>query len=384
VEEAMSARGRLGFFAPYLWPSFSGGSIEFAGGAEVQQAALVRGLTARGFEVAVATCDYGQGARVEREGIVFHATHPPFSGLPVLRFFHPRLTGNLRALLATRAEVFYARASGFPAGLAFDVARATRAGFVFGAAHDHDALRSMPLVELARDRWWYARAVRGADAVIAQTVWQQEAFRREWGRESLVIPNLTEIPPGTADPSGSGPVLWLSTYKDAKRPDWVVELARRFPRQRFVMAGVVPPPPLTSAAFDATRAAAASLPNLEVRGHLDRAELGAFLSEGSLFLHTSPVEGFPNTLLEAWACGLPTLSVVDPDGRVAVEQLGEVAPDLESMASALERWMGDPARRASTGRRAREYVERHHAPGAVVERVAQVMDGVVARVRARR
>jgi hypothetical protein len=31
------------FFAPYLWPAFSEGQIEFAGGAETQQAALARG-----------------------------------------------------------------------------------------------------------------------------------------------------------------------------------------------------------------------------------------------------------------------------------------------------------------------------------------------------
>ncbi|HTO92082.1 MAG TPA: glycosyltransferase, partial [Candidatus Sulfotelmatobacter sp.] len=129
----MTGRGRICFFAPYLWPSFSDWPIEFAGGAEVQQAALTRGLVARGFELVVATCDYGQGHRVEREGITFIATHPPFAGLPVLRFFHPRLTGNLRALLESRAEVFYARASGMQAGLACDVARWTRAGFVFGA-----------------------------------------------------------------------------------------------------------------------------------------------------------------------------------------------------------------------------------------------------------
>ena len=373
----MSGRGRVCFFAPYLWPSFSDGAIEFAGGAEVQQAALARGLAARGFEVSVATCDYGQGRRVEESGITFHATHPPFSGLPVLRFFHPRLSGNLRALLASRAQVFYERGSGMQAGLAHDVARATGAKFVFAAAHDHDARRDMPLVELARDRWWYARAIRGADAVIAQTAVQQALFRSEWGRESTVIPNLVETFGVPADAGGSGAVLWLSTYKDAKRPELVVDLARRLPGIRFRMAGVIPPPPLTAEVFERTLGAAASVPNLEVRGHLGRGELGAFFASGSLFLHTSPAEGFPNTLLEAWAHGLPSLSVVDPDGIVARESLGQVAAGTEAMAVAVTEWMGDAARRREAGGRARRYVERAHGSEPIVERVATVLERVV-------
>src|SRR5580765_5928098 len=291
-EAVVNGRGRVCFFAPYLWPAFSQGQIEFAGGAETQQAALARGLVARGFEVAVATCDYGQGRRVEREGITFHATHPPFAGIPVVRFFHPRLSGNLRALLAAKAAVLYQRGAGLQAGIAFDVERSTRAAFVFGSAHDTNAQAEMPLLHNPRDRWWVARAVRGADAIIAQTRVQQDLFRRSWGRESFVIPNLVELPRSTANAGAGGAVVWLSTYKEYKRPLWVVELARRMPSVRFIMAGIIPPTPLTPEVYERTREAARSLPNLEVRGHLAQHRLADFFSSGALLLHTSPLEGF--------------------------------------------------------------------------------------------
>lgn len=377
------ARGRICFFASYLWPAFEPG-IEFAGGAEVQQAALARGLTRLGFDITVATCNYGQGRRIEREGIHFLATHPPASGLPVLRFFHPRLTGNVRALLAARADVIYVRGAGFQLGLAYDVARATGAGLVFAAAHDDDADRKLPLLQIPRDRWWAARAIRGADAVIAQTHVQAERFRREWGRDSVVIPNLVDAPANAVDPGQKSDVLWLSTYKEAKRPDDVVVLARRLPDIRFRMAGVIPPPPLTSAVFERIRDAAQELPNLEVRGHLPREALHAFLAGGGLFLHTSPAEGFPNTLLEAWAHGLPSVSRVDPESMSSRHALGTVAEDLDAMEAAIRRWSADPAGRREAGARARAVVLRDHAAAAVVERVAQVLDAVRAKTRARR
>jgi glycosyltransferase involved in cell wall biosynthesis len=376
-----SGRIRVCFFAPYLWPSFSDGRIEFAGGAERQQAVIARGLAARNFDVSVATCDFGQGRRVVKDGITFHATHPPFAGLPLLRFFHPRLTGNLRALFAAQADVFYARGAGFPAGIASDVARVTRAAFVFAGAHDTDAQAALPLVPNPRDRWWAARAIRGADAIIAQTRTQQGLFRDTWQRDSTVIPNLVELPQVTLDAGQGNAVLWISTYKDSKRPEWVVELARRMPSVRFRMAGVIPPPPLPATVYDRVRDAARALPNLEVQGHLDHRDLAAFLSSGGVFLHTSPLEGFPNTMLESWAHGVPTISMVDPDGMVARDDLGEVVKDLSSMEQAVAHWIADPERRHAAGVRARAAMERDHSPAAIVERIAGVLASAAQKAR---
>lgn len=377
------SRGRICFHAQYAWPLLAPG-VEFTGGAEVQQVALARGLVRRGFDVHLVTCDYGQPARAEVDGIVAHRAFRPRAGAPVLRFFHPRLTRSVAALAAADAEVYYVRGGGFVAGLTADLARLRRAAFVLGAAHDHDARRSLPLLGNPRDRWWYRRALRGADAVVAQTEAQRALFAAEFGRASEVIPNLVEAPPAPADAGAGDAVVWLATYKPAKRPEWFVEMARRLPHRRFVMCGVIPIPPLTRAAWDAARAAAATQPNLEVRGFVDPARRGELFRDAGLLVHTSPVEGFPNTVLEAWAHGIPSVSVVDPDGVVTREGLGAVAGDPAALAAAVERLMADPAARRAAGARARAHVAAHHAPDLVLDRYAALLDRVVGAVRARR
>jgi glycosyltransferase involved in cell wall biosynthesis len=378
------SRGRVCIFAPYLWPLFSDEAVPaIVGGAEVQQAAIARGLVARGFEVRVATCDFGQGRTATREGITFHATHTPFGGVRVLRFFHPRVTGSLRALRAADADLYYVRVAGFPAGLAAGFAGWARRAFVFSAAHDFDAGSDLRYLPQRRARWAYRRAIRGAGAIIAQTETQRDLFRANWGREAEVIPNLVELPDTHAEAGRDGPILWLATYKASKRPEWVADLARRLPQWRFEMAGVIPPPPLTGELFEQARRAAATLPNLTVQGTVGRTQVPALLDRAALLVQTSPAEGFSNTLLEAWAHALPTLSVVDPDGVIARERLGDSATDPATLALAVDRWMRDPAARREAGQRARAYVEARHSASSVVDRLAAVFDREIARARRR-
>src|SRR5205814_3013910 len=134
-----------------------------------------------------------------------------------------------------------------------ETARARGAAFVLGAAHDHDARRSLPLLGRPLDRWWVRRAIRGARVVLSQTEAQRRSFAAEMGIASEVVPNLVEIPAAPVDAGRDEAVVWLATYKPAKRPEWLVALARRLPQQRFVMCGVIPIPPESRDTWEATR-----------------------------------------------------------------------------------------------------------------------------------
>lgn len=382
--DAMSAsRGRVCFHVPYLYPLVSGGAVGYAGGMEVQQWLLARGLAREGFEVSVVTCDYGQPPRVTHDGVTYLRSFPPHAGLPVVRFLHPRLSRTVAALHAARADVYFMQGSGLLAGVTRDVAHTRRRPFVFLAAHDWDTLRSLPYQTRARERWWYTRALRGCDLRLAQTEWQRESLRREWGLESLLLRNPVELPAAIVDPGAGDTVVWLATYKAAKRPEWFVELARRLPALRFVMCGVIPEPPLGRECWDTARAAAHELPNLEVNGFLAHDHLIELFGAAALMVHTSPAEGFPNVFLEAWSYGLPSVTGVDPDGVIHEHAIGEVAETLEEFVDAVSRLMADPERRRAMGRRARAYVESQHAPAAVDARLATLLDTLVVNVRRR-
>jgi glycosyltransferase involved in cell wall biosynthesis len=366
-------------FAEFMYPVVSGGRVPFAGGIEVQLALMGRGLAKRGFDVSVVTCDYGQPDPFDAGGMTLHKAYPPAGGIPVLRFFHPRLTLGLSALWHADADVYMFRGAALWAGLVHAVARARGRRFVWLAAHDHDVQRELPDVHGPRDRWLVRRAIRGADAIVTQTRAQQERFRADWGLESTVIMNSVEIPPESemADHDARPSVVWLSTYKPAKHPEWFTRFAERHPDVPCRMAGVIPSAPLSDRCWQEARAVAARCPNLELLPTVPHERVGAFLRTSSLFAHSSTAEGFPNTFLEAWSHGLPTVTRFDPDGIIGAARLGACCAEYERWEAELERRLADGSLRRAEGARARAHVVAHHAPDVIHERLADVLRGVL-------
>ncbi len=379
-----SGRGRVCLYVPYLYPVVSGGRVPFAGGIEVQLSLLAKGLAARGFDVSVVTCDYGQPEGLVVDGVRMLRCHRPQDGLPVLRFFHPRLSTTLAALRRADADVYVVQGAGLYAGVVADAARAMGRRFVFIAGHDFDVRRDLPDVHGPRDRWWYRRGLAGASAIVVQTEAQRAALRASFGYDGVVIMNPVEIPDVVADPAAARRVAWVATYKASKRPEWFTRLAERHPELECAMVGVIPIPPLTDAEYRAAQAVGARCPNLAVHGPMPHERIVGFLRDTALFTHTSPAEGFPNAFLEAWSVGLPTVTCFDPDGIIARERLGERHETFEAWEDAVVRWMADPARRAEAGARARAYARREHGSGAIHDHFAELMDRMVARRRAGR
>ncbi|HKQ58284.1 MAG TPA: glycosyltransferase family 4 protein [Candidatus Eisenbacteria bacterium] len=378
------SRGRIALHVPDCYPIVSGGRIPLAGGIEVHALLLAIGLARRGFDVSVIACDYGQPDGLVVDGVRLIRTFRPRDGLRVLRFFHPRLSLTIGALRRADADVYVAQGAGMYAGLVCDVARAMRRPFVFMAAHEFDLQPTLPRIHGPRDRLWYRRALAGARSIVVQTERQRTLLRTSFGREGIVLMNPVDIPDQPADPAASRRVVWLATYKPSKRPEWFTRLAERHPELECVMGGVVPTPPLSEYDYQAALAVAGRCRNLEVNGTIPHERVGEFLRGAGLFAHSSPAEGFPNTFLEAWSCGLPTVTCFDPDGIIARERLGERQDTFEGWEAAVLRWIDDPPSRAEAGSRARTYARRVHGSGEILDRFADEMDRLVALRRGHR
>ena len=360
------------FVAVHIYPVLAGDPrIAFVGGAEVQQSVQMRALQRAGCRISVLTRDHGQAEVVDCDGIAVHRI-PDVGGrgLPGTRFVYPRMTDLVKALARLSPDVVFVQTAGEQVAAAALYARLFGKRFVYAGASDPDfALGPLPGMP-PQHAWLYRMGLRGAHEVVVQNMAQLQALRRHFGRDGHLIQNgyaEAGAQPGRFD----GHVLWAATVKQLKRPELFVELARRLPHRRFVMVGGPGLTPDAQSTFEAVSRAARALPNLVMTGHVPFRQVGAHFDGAALSVNTSDYEGLPNTFMQAWLRGIPTLSFVRPES--APGRSGTLAcPSLDAMVRQVERLLGDRTAWESASTACRRFFDEHHRLERAVERYLDV------------
>jgi glycosyltransferase involved in cell wall biosynthesis len=367
-EEALS----FCFVAPYAWPVLArDASLGIVGGAEVQQCILARLLARHGVRVSMITLDFGQPPRAEVDGIVVHKTFRPHQGFPALRFVHPRLTATWRALGEVDADVYYLRSASMLAGVIDAFCRGRGKRSIYAAASDADFDPRLGQIRFARDRWLFRRGLARVDRIVVQNAAQREACRRHFGREAVLIPSCYELPSDSA-PGGGGDVLWVGRMERGKRPELALEVAQRLPHRRFVLVGGEAHGEDADAGYHAeVHARGRALGNVEMTGFLPLAQVERRFDGARVLLNTSVYEGMPNTFLQAWARGIPTVATVDVGAPVY-----PVVRDADAAAAEVERLLAEPAHWQGASRRCREHFEQNHSTGAVMQKYLHLLEGL--------
>jgi glycosyltransferase involved in cell wall biosynthesis len=340
----------------------TGDARRYVGGEAVQHVLLARAWRDLGCDVSMIVYDEGSMPH-EVDGIRVVPAYLRNAGIPGLRFFHPRASKLVAAMIAADAEIYYQSPAGANTGITAWFCRMTGRKFLFRVASDSDVEREHGRIRFARDRMLYDFGLKRADAIAVQTDFQAQQLRQNHGLDSTVINMLVEPPARRATPLAKDiDVLWVSNLRPLKRPELALELARQLPDIRFTLAGG--PMPRGRTYFDDVAAAAARLPNVTMLGAVAYADTGALFDRAKLLLNTSSVEGFPNTFLQAWIHGVPVVSFFDPDGLVQRLQLGRIATSMDDMCEALRSLIDVQTYRENLGRRARDYAAREYTSAA--------------------
>jgi glycosyltransferase involved in cell wall biosynthesis len=219
-------------------------------------------------------------------------------------------------------------------------------------------------------RW----GLRRADLVIAQNQDQADLVRDNWRRPVELIPNFHAEDhglPGRFD----GPVIFVGALRPVKRPDLFIELARAMPLRRFRLIGG--PAPGSEAYARQIQASAADVPNLEFTGFVPFVDVGREFDGAALLVNTSDFEGFPNTFLQAWLRGLPSLSFVRPTDEQG--QTGTIAAtDLTDMIHRARHLLAAESVWREAADQALRFYQTHHTREAVIGRFANAFERLLA------
>lgn len=366
------------FVAPLAWPVFSRDPhIDVIGGAEVQQSILARALARAGYRVSMICLDFGQPQRVVLDGVMVYKAYRRDAGLPVLRFIHPGITTMWRMLAAVDADVYYQRCAAAATAVVAQFCRYRGRRSIYAGASDVDFLPGQQQIRYRRDRWLFERGLARVDRIVVQNEQQQRNCRANYGREATLIPSCYE-PPANARPGAGDCVLWVGNIIHYKRPELLLELARRLPRRRFVMIGGAGDDGFRDKSyFNGIRRGAAALPNVEFTGFLPLARVESYFDRARVLVNTSDYEGMPNTFLQAWARGVPAVAFVDTGARLRGEAVYRAVETTEEAAAEIERLFADENYRACASARCREYFGRTHSVAGVLARYEQLLTGLV-------
>jgi glycosyltransferase involved in cell wall biosynthesis len=334
-----------------------------AGGAEVQMPLLAKGLARVGSRVCMVAFDESGSVPDSVAGVDI-VRRPPYQA-------RRGPWGKLAEAWAIRASVAAADAdtvltrSAVPTtGLLALAAKLQRRRFVYSSASDADF--EMERVEhKRRNIALFHLGIRLADIVVVQNERQRGLCENRFRRTPVVIKSIAE--PAEMRASEPEAFLWAGRIVSYKQPLAFLELARHVPEAKFWMVGIPEPGADRQQLLAEVRRLSAELPNLELLDPLPRGELMSLVERSVAIVNTSEYEGLSNTFLEAWARGVPALSLAhDPDGLLERLELGAFAGGSAGRLATLARslWEGRH-RQQELAERCRRYVRHEHAPESI-------------------
>jgi glycosyltransferase involved in cell wall biosynthesis len=377
LRRGRSKSGRRAHDVAVYAPSGSlyyGEKRDYMGGAEVQATKLAHALKAKGLRVAHVVYPVPEPRRVDASSPTL-VERSNWQG-------HRRLgqlaeTGAIwRSLERADAEAYIVRGSGGHVIPAAVFCRARNRRFVFSSSSELDFDFARP-DRNPRMLQIYKASLRLAARLALQTEEQRELAQRALPHsDPVVIPSFAEPAPSS---NGSGEYfLWADRLVDYKLPERYLELAEALPDARFRMVACL----MTETApgmAEQIEAAAERLPNVELLPPRPRSELLEEMQNAVAVVKTSRVEGMPNTFLEAWARGVPVLSLnVDPDAKIADNDIGVAADgSMERLTEAAASLWRDRELRTAMGERARRFIQDVHSPEAVADRWVALLEELI-------
>jgi len=182
-----------------------------------------------------------------------------------------------------------------------------------------------------------ARSILEADQVCANSDHVAETVRAKFGVSSITIPDGVDrrffFPPRGRD-SQKPVVLYAGSFQPRKRVEFVIEQALRHPEVQFRLAGRG-----ETEKHCREMCLQENCRNVLFLGHLTPAQLGEEMRHADVFLFPSVLEGHPQVLLQAAACGLPSIamnlyrpeSVVNGKTGFLVDSATEMAERLDQL-----------------------------------------------------
>jgi len=350
------------FIAPKAYPMFNAAAAGVFGGAEVDLYFLATELAKdESFSISLIAADYGQEEieTIENVRIIksVNFRQNPLAGAAKIWQALRRADAGMYMMKTMTPGVF----------LAAFFCRVHHKMFLYRTANTDVCDGTY----LQQHRWMgrlFKWSWRSAKLIFVQNAADKKNLENSIGLDSVAIPNGHRLTPPVDRKRDT--VLWIGRSADIKRPGVFVDLAEKFPTEKFTM---ICQHATGDRKYSELMARAQQVKNLEFIERVSFDQVNSYFQRAKVFVNTSCSEGFPNTFIQAAQCGTSILALnVNPDGFLDKYSCGiNSQNDIQKLAENL-RFMLDDDRYIELGRNGRKYAEQNHDIKTIVEQYKKI------------
>jgi glycosyltransferase involved in cell wall biosynthesis len=318
------------------------------GGAELQISLLARALALKGHEVVIVD-PYSSESFVNKEGIRVVNIPDWDKGVKGIRLFRYRIPALKKIFLQQNADFYYVRMRSYLHLFPYLVAKKINSKLIIATAHDLDLLpfykkfkyEYKPKFNLLKfitlqlpNDFIFNYLIKHSDYVLLQHKGQKDYLKSVKGKV-VVFPNIFDF--GNLSKvinSKNHYFIYPGTLNILKGSENLKQLIKILDKKISIVIVGQPKDRKTKKIYDELK----NIKNIVLTGRLNHRETIQMIANARALINTSNFEGFPNIFLEAWATGVPVISLKVNPGNVFNEQnLGIYCnEDLNKMKNSIE------------------------------------------------
>lgn len=214
-----------------------------------------------------------------------------------------------------------------------------------------------------------------ADIITSQTLQQAKLFNKHRKRKpDAVIKNIfPEKENSDIEFEKKDTVLWVGRLTEVKKPNLFLNLADKYSETKFVM--IAPAAVGKKEYSKRIKDRAKKINNLQFFDFVKPSEIFNLYEKAKIYVITSDLEGFPNTMAEAMQAKCTVLSYsVNPDNIINEHNFGFCSDrNIEKFYSDFEKLNFDDNLRKTFGKNAVKYIIDKHNVKFIIEKFKQLL-----------
>lgn len=297
------------FVVPRAFDFFFPGKKQIAGGAEKQCYLFAKELAKNNrFKIFFCLIDNGQDCRIQKDGIELLKIHKLSDNV------FKSLKKIIKKLKNISADVYIFRAANVSIlPLSVFIKVVLKKKVVYMMASDSEIFfKSLKNKNGFFTALFMKLTHKYVDILTVQNLQQEELMQKQRKQKKTVL--LRNIIESSFSKQGLNRkfTLWIGRLVPIKKAEIFIELAEKFPCEKFVMVAPITPEHISYGEKLVDKIQ--RITNIDYLNFVPYNEIGKFYIDAKIFVITSELEGFSNTMMEAMASKCAVLSLnVNPD-----------------------------------------------------------------------